>query len=128
MNMNLLSVVIPLSIYHGCSTRRTFWEEKSTGEENFTLGDFSAVKKKNCGHCNVRKHIEIKGSDKYLTLDTLLKFYSPDKIKIPSSKSKYNLKRSGKGLITSLGLKYKTRPNKCKKARDDIEMPGRRTF
>ena len=61
-------------------------------------------------------------------MDTLLKFYSPDKIKIPSSKSKYNLGRSGKGLITSLGLKSKTRPKKCKKARDDIEMSGRRTF
>ena len=70
MNMNLLAVVTTPSIYHSCSTRKTFWEEKSTGEENFTLGDFSAVNMKNCGRRSVRKHIEIKGSDNYLTLDT----------------------------------------------------------
>ena len=70
MNMNIPSVGKSPSIYHGCSTWRSFWEEKSTGEENFTLGDFSAVKKKNGGCRNVRKHIEIKGSDNYLTLDT----------------------------------------------------------
>ena len=27
MNMNLLSVVAPPSIYRGCSTRKMFWEE-----------------------------------------------------------------------------------------------------
>ena len=69
MNMNLLSVVTPLSIYHGCFTRKTFWEENFTGEEKFTLGEFSAANIKNCGCRNVRKHREIKGSDKYVTLD-----------------------------------------------------------
>ena len=64
MNMNILTVVTPLSIYHGWSTRKTFWEEKFTDEENFTLGEFSAVKMINCGRRNVRKHREIKGSDK----------------------------------------------------------------
>ena len=39
MNMKLLSVVTPPSIYHGCSTLKTFWEEKFTGEEKL----FSAV-------------------------------------------------------------------------------------
>ena len=43
-----------------------FWEEKFTGEEKL----FSAVNMKNCGRRNVRKHKEIKGSDKYVTLDT----------------------------------------------------------
>ena len=46
MKMNLLEVVTPPSIYHGCSTRNTFWEENFTGEEKFTLGDFSAVNMK----------------------------------------------------------------------------------
>ena len=46
MNMNLLSVVTPPSIYHGCSTQKTFWEEKYKGEEKFTLGEFSAVNMK----------------------------------------------------------------------------------
>ena len=40
MNMNILAVVTPPSIYHGCSTRKTFWEEK------FTVGEFSAVNMK----------------------------------------------------------------------------------
>ena len=63
--MKFLSVVTPPSIYHGCSTRKTFWEEKVTGKENL----FLAVNMKNCGRCNVRKHKEIKVSDKYFTLD-----------------------------------------------------------
>ena len=46
MNMKLLTVVTPPSIYHVCSTRKTFWEEKFTGEGNFTLGEFSSVNMK----------------------------------------------------------------------------------
>ena len=63
------------------------------------------------------KHREIKGRDKYVTLEISLKFDSLEKIKIISSDSKDNLGISGKGLITSLGLKAKVRPHKCKKAR-----------
>ena len=37
MKMNLLEVVTPPSIYHGCSTRNTLWEEKYTGKENLFL-------------------------------------------------------------------------------------------
>ena len=33
INMKLLEVVTPPSIYNGCSTRKTFWEEKFTGKE-----------------------------------------------------------------------------------------------
>ena len=65
MNMNLLSVVTPPFIYHGCSTRKTFWEEKFTGEEKL----FSAVNMKIFGRCNIRKHKDIKGSENYVTLD-----------------------------------------------------------
>ena len=57
MNIYLLEVVKPPSIYHGCSTHNTFWEGKFSGEEKFTLGEFSAVNMKNCGRRNVRKHI-----------------------------------------------------------------------
>ena len=67
---------------------------------------------KNCGHLNVRKHREIKGSDKYVTLDISLKFDSLDKMKITSSESKEKLEISGKGLITSMGFKVKIRPHK----------------
>ena len=69
MNMKLLEVVTPLSIYNGCSTRKKFWEENFTGEENFTLFEFSDMNMKNCGRSNVRKNRDIKGSDKYVTLD-----------------------------------------------------------
>ena len=69
MNMKLLAVVTPRYIYHGCSNRKTFWEEKFTGEEKFTLGEFSAVNMQMFIRRNVRKQGEIKGSDKYVTLD-----------------------------------------------------------
>ena len=69
MNMNLLSVVTPPSIYHGCSTGKIFWEENFSGEEKL----FSAVNMKICGRRNVRKHKEIKGSDKYITMYTSYK-------------------------------------------------------
>ena len=67
INMKLLLVVTPPSIYHGVSTRETFWEG------NFTAGDFSAVDMKKFGRRNVRKHRHIKGSDMYVTLEILLK-------------------------------------------------------
>ena len=103
VNMKLLAFVTPPYIYYGFSNRKTFWEENFTGEEKL----FSSVNIKNCGRRNVRKHREIKGSDKYITLNILLKFDSKKKMKITSSESKDNLGISGKGLINSLGLKSK---------------------
>ena len=91
INMKLLSVVTPPSIYNGCSARKNFWEEKLTGEEKFALGEFSAVNMKNCGRRNVRKHIDIKVDDKYVTLDISLNFGSLDRMKITSSDPKYYL-------------------------------------
>ena len=91
MNMKLLACVTTPSIYRGCSTRKTFWEEK------FTLGEFSSMNMKNCYRCNIRKHREIKGSDKYVALDISFKFDSLYKMEITSSESKDNLGRSGKG-------------------------------
>ena len=82
-------------------------EKKFTGEEKL----FSVVDTKNCGPQNVRKHREMKGSDKYVTLDISLKFDSMDKRKITSSESKDNEGRSVKGLITYLDLKAKVRPH-----------------
>ena len=111
--MKLLVLVTPPPIYHGSLTRKTLWEENFIGEAKL----FSAVNTKNCGRRNVRKHIEIKCSDKYVTLDILLKFDSLEKMKITSSESKDNFGRSGKGFITSLGLKTKVRPHKYKKSR-----------
>ena len=75
--MKLLAFVTPPSIYHGCSTRKTFWEEKFTGKETLFLD----VNMKHCGRQNFSKHTDIKGSDKYVTLDISSKFDSLDKIK-----------------------------------------------
>ena len=47
--MKLLAVLTPPSIYHCCSTYKTFWEE------NFTPSEFTPVNMKSCGHSNVRK-------------------------------------------------------------------------
>ena len=60
MNIKLLAFVTPPSIYHGCSTQKTFWEENFTVDKKL----FSAVNTKKFGRRNVRKHREIRGSDK----------------------------------------------------------------
>ena len=111
--MNLLVVVTPLSIYHGCSTRKTFWEEKFTGKKYL----FQSVNMKNCGCRKVRKHKEIKGSNKIVTLNVSAKFDSLNKMKTTSSESKGRLGRPGKGLVTALAFKTKVRSQKYKKAR-----------
>ena len=122
MNMKLLAVVTSPSIYHGCFTRKSFWEE------NFTLGKLTAVSMKNDGCCNVRKNREIKGSDKYVTLDISLKSDSLKNMNIISSQSKDNLGRSGKGLITSLGLNAKVRPKKYQNARYAIRNVSKKVL
>ena len=71
---------------------------------------------KNCDHRNVRKHVEIKGSDKYVILDIWLKFDSLNKMKITSSESKDNSVRSVKGVMTYMDFKAKVRPHKYKNA------------
>ena len=63
--MKFLVVVTPPSIYHGCSTRKTFWEEKFIGKQDL----FEAMNMKNCGQHNASKHKDIKGSDKCFTLN-----------------------------------------------------------
>ena len=113
INMKFLVVVTPPSIYHGCSNRKTFWEENFTGKEDL----FLTVNMKNCGRCRVRKHKEIKGSNKYVTLGISSKFDSLDKMKTTSSESKGKLERSGKGLVTALDFKTKVRFAKVQKGK-----------
>ena len=67
--------------------------------------------------CKVRKHKEIKGSDKIVTLNSSEKFDSLNKMETTSSESKGKLGRSGKGLVTALALKTKVRSQNYKKAR-----------
>ena len=96
--MKLLLVLKSPSNYHGCSPWKALWEDY------FTLDKFTPVNMKNCGRRIVRKHRDIKDSDKYITLDILLNFGSLEKMKITSSEPKYCLGRSGKVLNISLGL------------------------
>ena len=70
---------------------------------------------KNCGRRKVRKHKEIKGSDKSVTLDISSKFDSLNKMKTTSSESKVKLETSRKGLVTSLGFNTKVRPKNTKR-------------
>ena len=114
--MKLLVVVTPLSIYHGCSTRKTFWEEKFTGKKDL----FLSVNMKNCGRHKVRKHKEIKDSDKILTLDISETFASLNKMETTSSESKEKSERSGIGLVTALAFNTKVRLPKYKKTRYTI--------
>ena len=79
--MKFLVVVTPPSIYHDCSTRKTFWEGKFTGKKYL----FQSVNMKHCGRRKVRKHKEIKGSEKTVTLNVSEKFDSLNKMKTTSS-------------------------------------------
>ena len=65
--MKLLAVATLLSIYHGCSTRKTLREENFTGKENL----FLAVNMKTFGRSNVSKYKDIKGNEKYVILNIL---------------------------------------------------------
>ena len=84
--MKFLVVVTPPSIYYGCSTRKTFWEEKLKDKKYL----FQSVNRNTCGCRKVRKHKEIKGSDKIVTLNVSAKFDSLNKMKTTSSESKEN--------------------------------------
>ena len=65
-------VVGPPSIYHGCSTWKTFWEEKFTGKKKDL---FEPVNMRNCGKRNFRKHKEIKDSDERVILKAYENMY-----------------------------------------------------
>ena len=77
---------------------------------------FLSVNMKNCGRRKVRKHKEIKGSNKIVILNISAKFDSLNKMETTYSDSKVKLGRSGKGLVTALAFKTKVRSSKYKKA------------
>ena len=123
--MKLLAVVTLPSIYHGCSTRKAFWEEKFTGKEYL----FLSVNMKNRGRRKVRKHKEIKGSDKYVTLDVSSKFDSLENIKITFSESKEKFGKIRKGVDYLSGFQYQRKFRKNTKRKGmPSEMSVRRTF
>ena len=106
--MKFLVVVTPPSIYHCCSTRKTFWEEKFTGKKYL----FQSVNMKHIGRRKVRRHKKIKGSDKIVTLNISAKFDSLNKMKTTSSESKGKLGGSGKRLVTALAFNTKVSSQK----------------
>ena len=116
--MKFLVVVTKLSIYHVCSTQKTLWEEKFTGEKYL----FLYVNMKKCGRKKVRKHKEIKGSEKIVTLNVSANFDSLNNMKTKYSESKVKLGRSGKGLVTALALKTKARSKSTKRQGMPSEM------
>ena len=115
--MKFLVVVTPTYIYHGSSTRKTFWEEKFTGKKQDL---FDSVNMRNCGQRNFMKQKYIKDSDERVTLNMYEilniseKFDNLDKMETTSSESKVNIERSGKGLVTALGFKTKARSKNIK--------------
>ena len=122
--MKFLAIVIPPSIYHGCSTRKTFWEEKFAGKKQYL---FEPLNLRNCGKSNVRKHRGFKKGDervtyenKYDILEISEKFGILDMMETTSSGSKAKLGRSVKVLVTALTLRTKERSTKYKMARYDI--------
>ena len=109
-------VVTPLSIYHGCSTRKKFWEEKFAGKKQ---DFFEPINMRNCGKRNFRKHREIKMGDKHVAYENkyeILKFSEKfdnlDKMETTFSESKVKMEGSGKWLVTALALKTKARSTK----------------
>ena len=73
---------------------------------------------RNCGQRKVRKHKEIKGSDKCVTLNIYdilnisEKFDDLDKMETTSSESKLKLEGSVKWLVTAMAFKTKARSKK----------------
>ena len=118
--MKFLVVVSPLSIYHGCSTRKTFWEGKCTGKKQDLFVSSNMI---NCGQRNVRKHRAI--NDIYervnLNMNKILKiseeFDNMDNMETTSSESKEKMEGSGKWLVTPLALNRKVTWKKYKKGK-----------
>ena len=122
-------VVGPPYIYHGCSTRKTFWEEKFTGKKQDL---FEPVNMRNCGKRNFSKHRDIKDSGERVTLIAYENMYEILKIsekfdnlykmETTSSESKVKMEGSGKWLVTALALKTKARSTKYKRQGMPSEM------
>ena len=83
---------------------------------------------KNCGQRNVRRHKEIKGSDKCVTLNIYEilniseKFDDLKNIETTYSGSKVELEGSGKGFVTALALKTKAGSKNTKRQGMSSEM------
>ena len=111
--MKFLLVVTPPYIYHGCSTLKTFWEEKFIGKKCL----FQSVNMKNGGRRKVRKHMEIKGSDNIVTLDISEKFDSLKKMETTSSESKKKIGKIRKGVVNRSGFQDQSKVSKIQKGK-----------
>ena len=111
--MKFLAVVTPPSIYHGCSTRKKFWVEKFTGKESL----FQSVNMKICGRHKVSKHKDIRGGDKYVTLDISEKFDSLNKMESTSLESKGKFGKIRKGVGNCSGFQDQSKVDKIQKGK-----------
>ena len=71
------------------------------------------------GRRNVKKHTEIKNSEKYIALEIYLKLGCMDNREVTYSESREYMGRLDKGLTTSLTIRTKS-PNNEQKARTNI--------
>ena len=123
--MKFLVVVARTSIYHGCFTRKTFWEENFTGKKQDL---FVSVNMRNCCQRNVKKHKEIKYSDERvnLNMNEILKisekFDDLDKMETTSLESKVKMEGSGKWLVNALALKTEARSKNIKRQSMTLEI------
>ena len=107
--MKFLEVVTPPpDIYHGCSTRNKFLEEK-----------FAPVNMKSYGRRNVRRHREIKNGEQYIILEISYDIYCMDKREDTPLESRHYMARTGKGMTTYMDFREKS-PNNKKNASFDI--------
>ena len=103
--MKFPAAVTPPSTPNGCSTRKNFWEEKST-----------PVNMTSFGRQNVRKHKEIKNIEQFIVLRVSLNLDCMYTMEVTYSESRDYVGRSGKRVTTSLTLNLK-KPNQEQKAR-----------
>ena len=111
--MKFLVVVTPSSIYHGCSTQKTFWKENFTGKQDL----FQSVNMKNCGRRKVRKHREINGGEKFVTLNISEKFDSLNKMETTSFRVKRKIGDISKGVDNRSGSHDQSKVEKIQKGK-----------
>ena len=110
MNIKLLEVVTPPSIYRGFSNWKTFWEEKFTLDE-LTAGNMKTVVVAMLGNTKISKVVPSVSTWTYYWNLTIWKRWELN------LQNLFFLRGSGKGLINSLGLKAKAGAKKYKNLR-----------
>ena len=121
--MKFLVVVTPPSIYHGCSTRKTFREEKFTGKQDlFESVNITILVIAKLGNTRRSRLLTGVTLNIYEILNISEKFESRNKMETTSSESKVELEISGKGLVTAMDINTKARSKNTKRQGMPSEM------